>query len=117
FTARHETGIPLIHRFGLFQEGASSAAELAYLNDLQRVMLPRLLLRFEDKLKKPQPDAVYQYDSLETYLMLGGQAPKLEPRNVAASVTGDWAAESFPGRDLDPVRDRLSRHLTAMLDD
>src|SRR5207302_932159 len=65
YAARNDTGIPLSLRFGLFQESASTAAELTYLNALQRVMLPRLLLRFEDRLRKPQNDPLNQYDALK----------------------------------------------------
>ncbi|HEX5280449.1 MAG TPA: type VI secretion system membrane subunit TssM [Micropepsaceae bacterium] len=117
YATRHDTAIPLSLRFGLFQEGASRAAELTYLNVTQRIVLPRLLLRFEDRLRKPGNDTLSQYDALKTYLMLGGQAPKLEAAALNASVTHDWASDVYPGRDLEPVRDRLAKHVSAMLDD
>lgn len=117
YAARHDTGIPLSLRFGLFQEGASRAAELTYLNAVQRIMLPRLLLRFEDRLRKPQNDPLNQYEALKTYLMLGGQAPKLEPAVLTSSVTRDWASDLYPGRDLETMRDHLAKHLSGMLED
>ena len=114
---RQKGGAPLSMGFGLYQRGASRAAEQAYLEALQRVMLPRVLLRVERVLRDNSGDALTLYEPLKAYLMLGGQAPKLDRKAVKAYVESDWEADLFPGADREELRKELSGHLDALLAD
>ena len=109
-------GAPLSERFGLFQGGHAKAASQAYLETLQRVLLPRILLRLERYLRDHQQEPLQVYEPLKVYLMLGGQGP-LDPKAVRAWVTEDWAREGLSGADRAQVREELSHHLDALLAD
>jgi type VI secretion system protein ImpL len=109
-------GPPLTMRFGLFQGGHAGAAKQAYLDTLQRVLLPRILLRLERYLQDHKSEPLKLYEPLKVYLMLGGQGP-LDPQAVRAWVEDDWASESLPGSDRAEVRKELAGHLDALLAD
>jgi type VI secretion system protein ImpL len=116
YADRQAGGPPLTMRFGLFQSGLSAQAEGDYREALRRVMLPRLLLRLEAVLRSDGGDAMKVYEPLKIYLMLGQQGP-MNARAVKNWVTADWAANVYPGGDSQPERDRLARHLDALLAD
>jgi type VI secretion system protein ImpL len=109
-------GPPLTMRFGLYQSGHAAAARQAYLETLQRVLLPRVLLRLERYLQDHRSEPLKLYEPLKVYLMLGGQGP-LDPKTVRAWVEADWEAESLQGADRAPVRKELAQHLDALLAD
>ena len=119
YDERRRGGPPFPMGLGLYQSDLSQLAEDTYLQALQRIMLPRLLLRLEahqrDHLDTPQA----LYGSLKTYLLLGGRKPGggYDPASVKAWVTNDWEHESLAGADHDPLRQSLTRHLDAMLAD
>ena len=112
-------GPSLSNRFGLFQSGLSRRNREAYHNGLRRTLLPRIMLRLETKIQENLNDPVAVYEPLKSYLMLGGAAPngKVDAKSVKYAVEKDWAQELFPGSQLRPVRDRLSLHLEALLED
>jgi len=103
-------------RLGLYQAGHADAARQAYLDALQRVVLPRLLLRLEAVMREPGRAPVTLYEPLKAYLMLGGYGP-LDRRSVRAWVTQDWRATSLAGADRAEARARLARHLDTLLAD
>lgn len=109
-------GPPLFMTFGLYQGGLSKAAQQAYLEGLQRILLPRVLLRLERYMQDHQREPMNLYDPLKSYLMLGGQGP-LDPKAVAAWVETDWAASSYPGADREQTRRELTEHLDSLLAD
>lgn len=109
-------GAPLLMRSGLFQGGHAQAAEQAYLETLQRVLLPRILLRLERYLQDHKNEPLKLYEPLKVYLMLGGQGP-LDAKAVRAWVEDDWATESLPGSDRAAVRKELAGHLEALVED
>ncbi len=109
-------GAPILMRFGLFQGGHAKAAKQAYLESLQRVLLPRILLRLERYMQDHRQEPLKLYEPLKVYLMLGGQGP-LDPKAVKAWVSEDWADEVFPGADRAQVRQELDQHLDALLAD
>ena len=109
-------GAPILMRMGLFQGGHARAAREAYLETLQRVLLPRILLRLERYMQDHRVEPLKLYDALKVYLMLGGQGP-MDPKAVKAWVTDDWATEALPGSDRAQVRDELGKHLDALLAD
>jgi type VI secretion system protein ImpL len=103
-------------RLGLYQSGHADTARLAYGETVQRVLLPRLLLRAERVLREGQADPVRLYAPLKAYLMLGGTGP-LDARAVRAWVVDDWRDAALPGADRAEVRARLAAHLDALLAD
>jgi type VI secretion system protein ImpL len=109
-------GAPLLMRMGLFQGGHARAAREAYLETLQRVLLPRILLRLERYMQDHRAEPLKLYDALKVYLMLGGQGP-MDPKAVKAWVTEDWANEALSGSDRAEVREELGKHLDALLAD
>ncbi|MDB5447369.1 MAG: hypothetical protein JWQ97_2686, partial [Phenylobacterium sp.] len=109
-------GAPLLMRFGLFQGGHAAAAKQAYLETLQRVLLPRVLLRQEHYMQDHRQEPLKLYEPLKVYLMLGGQGP-LDPKAARAWIAADWEADSFPGADRAQVREELTQHLDALLAD
>ena len=119
YDERRRGGPPFPMGLGLFQSDLSQLAEDTYLQALQRIMLPRMILRLEryqrDHIDTPQA----LYPALKTYLLLGGRKPGggYEPATVKAWVTADWAQESLPGPDHDLQRQGLTRHLDATLAD
>ncbi len=115
--AETRKGVPLGRRFGLYQSSDSRAAIQAYQQGLQRVLLPRMLLRLERVLNDNQATPLTLYEPLKVYLMLGGQAPALDRAAIKAWVEADWAASVYPGEDRAPLRKELGQHLDALLDD
>lgn len=107
---------PWTMRLGLFQGGHATTARLAYLEALQRIMLPRVLLRAEQVMRENEQRPVELYAPLKAYLMLGGHG-RLDPRTVKAWVLDDWSRVSLSGADRADVRRHLARHLDAMLAD
>lgn len=116
FADRQAGGPPLTMRFGLFQSGLSGQAEASYREALRRVMLPRIMLRLEEVLRADAGDAMKVYEPLKVYLMLGQQGP-MNARAIRNWITADWAANVYPGADSQAERDRLARHLDALLGD
>jgi type VI secretion system protein ImpL len=107
---------PLRLRFGLYQAGLADSGRESYQQALQRVMLPRILLRLEQVLRSTGQNPQQLYEPLKAYLMLGGYGP-LDRRAVRAWVVQDWRDASLVGPDREDVRTRLTRHLDALLGD
>ncbi|WP_010187908.1 type VI secretion system membrane subunit TssM [Sphingomonas sp. PAMC 26605] len=107
---------PLHMRLGLFQAGLAISGREAYKQGLQRVVLPRILLRLEQVLRSDGQNPQQLYEPLKTYLMLGGYGP-LDRQSVRAWVVQDWREASLAGPDREDVRARLGRHLDALLAD
>jgi type VI secretion system protein ImpL len=107
---------PWSTRLGLFQAGHADAARQAYLETLQRVMAPRILLRLEQSMREGAQQPITLNEPLKAYLMLGGYGP-LDRQSVRAWVLEDWRTHSLAGADRAEVRARLARHLDAMLAD
>ena len=112
-----KSGAPLMMTFGLYQRSHARAAQEAYQQALQRVLLPRILLRLERYLQDNQANALAIYEPLKVYLMLGGQAPQLDKAAIKAWVQDDWSANVYPGEDRASVRKELGEHLDALLAD
>jgi type VI secretion system protein ImpL len=125
YDERHRGHAPLEALVGLYDGGLSDKAEQTYLNVLQRIMLPRILLRLERaqlNLQGTGTDAQTAgqlFEPLEIYLVLGGQAPKPLPTYrdlVARWVEADWQANELA--HAEPAeRVALAQHLQAMLAD
>jgi type VI secretion system protein ImpL len=99
--------------FGLDQGPKLRAgANALYANALDNAMLPRLVLQLEAEMRgAPSPDFLYQ--ATRVYLMLCGQAPKLDPALIEAWMSLDWA-RLYPNA-APAARDDLMTHLQALL--
>lgn len=114
---RLKGGPPLYMRFGLFQSSLSRAAQDTYQAALQRILLPRLLLRLEAYQKENAADALALYEPLKSYLMLGGYHVPLDTKGVRAWTIADWQNVTLAGADREDTRKQLGQHLDALLND
>jgi type VI secretion system protein ImpL len=92
----------------------AAASETVYRHALERVMLPRLVLRVEQQMRGGLDRPEFLYEATRVYLMLGGQGP-LDRSLVRAWMGADWQL-AFPGDDGAPTRDALARHLDALME-
>lgn len=119
YAAQQAGGPSLWLRFGLFQSSLALANEEAYLNGLRRIMLPRLLLRLEAKMRQEMDNPNALYEPLKAYQMLGGRAPegKYDAASVQRYIERDWAREVYPGPENRQIRAELAKHLKALTTD
>ncbi len=119
YQAQAAGGPSLLRRFGLFQSGLAQRNAEAYHIGLRRILLPRIMLRLEDKMRQELADPLTLYEPLKVYLMLGGAAPeaRIDPETIRRFVAKDWATELYPGSEMSPVRERLIAHLDALSKD
>jgi type VI secretion system protein ImpL len=87
----------------------------AYGRALNGFLLPRLLVRLQDRLAERPADRNQQFDSLKLYLMLGGQGP-LDRDFAQASLHADWET-LYPGESRAGLRRSLDGHVAALLAD
>ncbi|HWK66921.1 MAG TPA: type VI secretion system membrane subunit TssM [Rhizobiaceae bacterium] len=112
-----EQPTPIQEAFGLSQRGRlSSASDTAYRLALERLLRPRLILQLEQTIRANIGDPTKLYEPLKIYLMLGGKAPKVDDRLIAAWLEMDWEQNRYPGSNNREGREELRRHLLAMLD-
>ncbi len=113
--AERDKTAPLLQDLGLFQgDKLGSQAITVYRRDLNRLLLPRMLLRLEQQLAQNQTRPDFLYEALKVYLMLGAQG-KLDKSLVKRWMTLDWQAQ-LPGPDYDNDRNALGGHLEALLE-
>lgn len=105
---------PLGLTFGLYQGSKlSRAAQDAYVNALNRILLPRIMTRVEAQLAAHMNNLDFLYQTLKAYLVLGRKGP-LDRELVSQWVQADLLA-AFPSEDETPTRDALAGHVAAML--
>jgi len=105
----------LIRQLGLYQgDKLGSQAVAVYRRILNRLLLPRVLLRLEQQLAQSQARPDELYGALKVYLMLGQQG-KLDRPFVKLWMTRDWAT-LFPGAENEDTRTALLAHLDALLE-
>jgi len=119
YAARQEGGPSFWMRWGLFQWGLSRRNEEVYQAALRRMLLPRVILRLEEKMRQEVNNPVALYEPLKVYLMLGGGAPEgeIDVEAVTEYIGRDWAYEVYPGAELESIRGRLNNHLKALIED
>ncbi|MEM8725042.1 MAG: type VI secretion system membrane subunit TssM [Pseudomonadota bacterium] len=119
YGARQEGSPSLWMRFGLFQSGLSDRNQETYRSGLRRILLPRVILRLEEKMRQEVNNPVALYEPLKVYLMLGGGAPEgqIDGESVLEYVSRDWANELYPGAENQGLRARLVGHLEALIED
>lgn len=86
----------------------------AYRRILGSVLLPRLILRLEDQLRKRRDDPEFLYQALKAYLMLGGQGP-MDRAFVERWFEFEIRA-SFPDQQDARLRQDLGGHIKALLE-
>ncbi len=89
------------------------AERLAYRHALERILLPRLILRLETQMRNGFGDPGHLYDATRIYLMIGGAGP-LDAGLVRQWEALDWARR-YPGALNAALRDRLAHHLDMLL--
>ena len=112
--AEHAKGTPWSLGFGLYQ-GAQlrAAADNAYADGLDGLLLPRLLSRLERQMQMHLDKPKFLYQALEVYLILGRQGP-LNRTLVTHWMDEDFAA-SFPGAGHAEERTALEEDVRALL--
>lgn len=109
-----DTDPPLALTFGLYQgTKLSQAAHNAYVNALNRILLPRLLTRVEARLAARMDNIEFLYQTLKVYLVLGRQGP-LDRELVTQWTSADLLA-AYPAEEDGPTRDALAGHIDALL--
>ncbi|TFW31986.1 type VI secretion system membrane subunit TssM [Massilia horti] len=108
--------VPLKMRFGLYQgDKLGEGAVGAYHKALAQALMPRIVGRMEDELRRGGSNNMdYLYELLRVYLMLG-QRSHLEPEAVQAWIDLDWQ-RNLPAAN-EAQRQALSRHAAALLAD
>ena len=100
--------------FALSQQAKlAQSNRLVYQRTLQRVLLPRLVLRLEQQMHSRFDDPEFLYEATRVYLMLGSAGP-LDAPLVREWMTADWQAR-YPGDLNARLRADLLTHLNALL--
>jgi type VI secretion system protein ImpL len=114
YAERDETS-PLLQDLGLYQGNKLGSQAIAvYRRDLNRLLLPRMLVRLEQQIAQNQSRPDFLYEALKVYLMLGGQG-KLDKSLVTHWMNLDWSL-IFPGAENEADRSALAGHLDALLE-
>ena len=119
YASRAAGGPGISKRFGLFQSGLSRQNSEAYHSALRRILMPRIILRLEDQIRRNMNEPVALYEPLKVYLMLGGAAPNgsIDKDVIRNYVERDFASNLYSGSAMRPVRNSLSQHLKALIGD
>jgi type VI secretion system protein ImpL len=100
--------------FGLSQQAKLAAgARSVYRHALERVLLPRLIWRLENRMHGNMSRPDFLYEAMRVYLMLGSAGP-LDRDLVRSWVTADWQT-IYPGAIMAPMRETLARHLDVLM--
>jgi type VI secretion system protein ImpL len=106
--------VPVSMGLGLYQgDKLGSQAIRAYRRMLDRVLLPRVILRLEDQMRAAADHRESLYQVLRVYLMLDEPA-KYESKAVREWVIADWL-DLVPRETTKAQREALAGHLAALL--
>jgi type VI secretion system protein ImpL len=97
------------------KEKLGAGARAIYRDALERVLLPRLIWQLEAEMRGNLGRPDFLYEATRVYLMLGNLGP-LDPALVRAWMRLDWRA-TYPSPVMAAARQRLRRHLAALLAD
>ena len=113
--AERDASVPLLMGFGLYQgDRLGPAAIAAYQRLLQETLLPRLVVRLEDQLRRGAANnAEYLNEGLRTYLMLV-EPGRFDEDALQAWFDLDWTI-NFTGLD-ELQRQQLNAHVQALLE-
>ena len=105
---------PWLMGFGLYQgKKLGGQAQTIYQRLLQQALLPRIVLRLEDRLRQNAGNPGALYDTLPIYLMLN-DARHFDAKAVKDWLERDWQT-NLPRTVTREQRDQLSAHLDALL--
>jgi type VI secretion system protein ImpL len=112
--AERDVSVPMSRAFGLNQGGKlGTQANLAYLNLLRDVFMPRIALRLEQQIREAASPEV-RYEALKTYIELYDPA-HLKAQDVTTWVGADW--DRTLSRDVTQLqRAALVDHLSTALE-
>ena len=112
--AERDDSVPMSRAFGLSQSGKlGTQANVAYLNLLRDVFMPRVALRLEQQIRDANSPEV-RYEALKTYVMLYDPT-HLKAQDVKTWVTADW--DRTLSRDVTQLqRAALADHLGTALE-
>ncbi len=109
-----EKDVPVALQLGLYQgEKLGLAAADAYVRSLNGVLLPRMLGQLEVQIARQMNNPDLLYPLLKVYLVLGRKGP-LDKDLVMQWFTLN-VMNLYPGDDQAPVRDSLTGHAEALL--
>ncbi|MDS4071066.1 MAG: type VI secretion system membrane subunit TssM [Candidatus Competibacter sp.] len=110
-----DAGTPWLMGFGLYQGDKLGGEALAiYRRLLEQALLPRIVLRMEERLRQNTGNPGYLYDTLKTYLMM--EDPRhFDAKTVKAWMEQEWQANLPRGLGREQ-REQLSAHLDALLE-
>jgi len=112
--AERDVSVPMSRAFGLSQSGKlGTQANVAYLNLLRDVFMPRVALRLEQQIREAASPEV-RYEALKTYIELYDPA-HLKAQDVITWVGADW--DRTLSRDVTQLqRAALVDHLSTALE-
>ena len=110
---------------GLAQDKTLAASAIAaYRQGLYRLLLPRLILRAEQVVSGEQEgDWRKLYEALRVYLQIGATPDGVvatglrDSKSVREWYVREWQTADFPGAENRALRERLTGHLDALLED
>ncbi len=109
-----DAGAPWLMGFGLYQgDKLGGEAQAIYQRLLLQALLPRIILRLEERLRQNAGNSGYLYDTLKIYLMMDDQT------HFDAKAVKDWLKQEWQTnlpRSVDrEQREQLLAHLDALL--
>ena len=111
---QREGATPIGLTFGLYQGSKlSRAAQDAYVNALNRILLPRLLSRLEAQMAAQMGSLDVLYQTLKVYLVLGRKGPL--DREVVMQWAEPFLLASYPSEEGTPTREALLGHIDALM--
>ncbi len=113
--ADRDAGSPWLMGFGLYQgDKLGGEARAIYQRLLLQALLPRIILRLEERLRQNANNPGYLYDTLKIYLMMD------DPEHFDAKAIKSWMEQEWqtnlPRTVNREQRDHLSAHLDALLE-
>jgi type VI secretion system protein ImpL len=101
---------------GLSQDAKlQSGARTVYRNALRNIMLPRLVLRLEGQMRQNFNKPTFLYEATRVYIELGSLHTP-DPALIKEWMHYDWQT-AWSGPADEDIRQRLERHLAALLDE
>jgi type VI secretion system protein ImpL len=109
--------VPMSQWFpGLSQTGKLEAAsKIVYRHALEDILLPRLIVRLESQMRQNFNQPTFLYEATRVYLELGSFGP-LDRDLIKEWMHLDWQT-NLQGLGADDARQRLERHLDALLNE
>ncbi len=107
--------VPWLMGLGLYQgDKLGEGATGAYQRILRQALMPRIISRMEDELRRDSANSSeYLYELLRVYLMLGDRS-HFDAEAVRAWIDFDWSRNLADSNEAQ--RQALSAHVAAMLD-